>query len=51
MPKGKQSYVLGFGKKSSWSAPAWCGKPARLAFSTQFSTQTRLRSSVYPRSK
>src|ERR1017187_9864754 len=39
MPKGKQSYVPGLGEKSSWSAPAWCGKPARLAFSTQFSTQ------------
>src|ERR1035437_9869502 len=38
-PKGKQSYIPGLGKKSSWSAPAWCGKPARLAFSTQFSTQ------------
>ena len=39
MPKGKQSYVPELGKRSSWSAPAWCGKPARLAFSTQFSTQ------------
>jgi len=39
MPKGKQSYVPGLGKKSSGSTPAWCGKPARRAFSTQFSTQ------------
>ena len=39
MPKGEQSFVPGLGKKSCWSAPAWCGKPARLAFSTQFSTQ------------
>ena len=39
MPKGKQSYVPGLGKKSSGSTPAWCGKPAKRAFSTQFSTQ------------
>ena len=42
MPKGKQSFVPGLGKKSSWSAPAWCGKPVSAAFSTQFSTQLAL---------
>ena len=39
MPKGKQSYVPGLGKKSVARHSAEVRKPVSIALSTQFSTQ------------